>query len=138
MKTSAFVSASRAGTGKTYVMGQVAIYDNNVLHFQVNAPDFNRPYGMAFNTTAPEIALIAIRTILEDGSTKDAGARALSLFGSDRQYAVVQLKAVPDLGILHVQIPMRRGNVNRSYGAAFDVTAPDDVLKWLAGIRRAA
>lgn len=129
MNTKAFVTASRAGTGRVYIVAQVAEYGPNQLHFQVNSPSFNRPYGMAFDTPSNETARRAIEQALEG-----AGARALSLAGTEREYAVVLLKPLPDRGVLHVQVPLNSG-INRRYGAAFDVQAPAKALTELQALR---
>lgn len=118
MNTATIVE-SLAGTGKLYVSLQAREISGH-LHIQVVAPDSegaNRFYGLSTDVDVPS-------EILQHFI---AATGAVDLLASQRHtgkmYLPMQATTIDYNGQVHLQAP--DGHLNRRYGLAFDVDAPE-------------
>ena len=96
-------------TDTPYLQGQARVREG-LLHIQVPGQEGNREYGYAFSTENPLPKQIA-------EYLNSLTAENLSLAGTGAFYFPIQLKGNDES--VHVQIA--GPELNRSYGAAFDI-----------------
>jgi len=104
---------SLAGTERKYVVGQVKA-NGTVLHIQIGGPEYNRPYGAAFDVPVGP----ALSTFLQNQTNL-----VKSLASYKKNYVTAQFDSAGG-DIVKLQI---KGTVgNRDYG--FTSTIEDDTL----------
>lgn len=116
------VKKSLAGTGKDYVLAQVAVRDGR-LNIQVAGPAGNRSYGYAARVTADKELIEYVR---------DLDGQLTSLSGSEKtDYTECQLRVnyAKNANTIHMQIP--GPSLNRPYGAAAEFYHPG-LAEWLS------
>ena len=116
------VKKSLAGTGKYYVLAQVAVRDGQ-LNIQVAGPTGNRSYGYAARVSADKELIEYVRNLY---------GHLPSLSGSEKEdYAECQLRvnSMKNASTIHMQI--LGPSLNRPYGAAAEFYHPG-LAEWLS------
>ena len=125
------VKSSLANTDRKYAEVQLAPYEGNDVHVQVNGQEGNRDYGFAITFENAELRTALSKVAFEVGATLTLANPtppatqkrfAKSLYGSERMYVLGQAASYGN-GRVHFQLPSD-AEINRDYGFATTVNVP--------------